>query len=132
MGLDRRGDVGFMEAMAGAMTVCVVMMCFTAFVAADTALDRGHPEGFDWTYVGGISAGTDGWSVDLVSDPMVFAESRGYAGLSFSVYDPLSDAVVSEIVYGNTDGPHISERRMFSAEEGDTVIPVIVEVGLFR
>lgn len=131
MGLDRKGDVGFMEAMAGAMTVCVVMMCFTAFVAADTALDRGHPEGFDWTYVGGVTSGPEGCSVDLVSDPMVFAESRGYAGLSFSVYDPLSDATVSEISYGNTDGPHISERRMFSAADGDTVTPVIVEVGLF-
>lgn len=128
---DRRGDVGFMEAMAGAMTVCVVMMCFTAFVAADAALDHGAVQGFDWTYVEGVSADIEGYSVILSSDPMVFAESRGYSGLSFTVYDPLSDSVVSETAYGRTDGTHVSERKVFPVSDGDSVTPVILEVGLF-
>ena len=126
---DRKGDVGFMEAMAGAMTVCIVMLCFTAFVAADSALEHEKGKGFDWTYIGGI--GHD-YEIELTSDPSVFMESEGYRGLSFTVIDTFRDSSVCELTYGVSEGNHISERRMYQVTDGDVITPVIVEVRLFR
>ena len=115
--------------MAGAMTVCIVMLCFTAFVAADAALEHEKEKGFDWTYIGGI--GHD-YEIELTSDPSVFMESEGYRGLSFTVIDTFRDSYVCELTYGVSEGNHISERRMYQVTDGDVITPVIVEVRLFR
>ncbi len=47
---DRKGDIGFMEAVASAAAVCLVMTAFAAFCAAEMDAEEGTGErpSFDW------------------------------------------------------------------------------------
>ncbi|MGI6009267.1 MAG: hypothetical protein ACOX8X_03980 [Methanomethylophilus sp.] len=77
---DRKGDIGFMEAMASAMAVCIVMAAFTAFCAAELTADSGaeeRPE-FDWPAGGEDEEGT---SSALYESAMTQMRDSGWNGV---------------------------------------------------
>ncbi len=130
MTLDRRGDIGFMEAMAGAMTVCLVMTAFTAFLAAETLSQQPEPPSFDWGLIGkvGISDG------EFNAEPACseFPENNRISGLLIRIYSPAFPSIGEfEEMYGTESEESVCERRIVSVSSGDASVPAVMEAILY-
>jgi len=55
MGMDCRGDIGFPEAMAGTVTVCIVLMTFSAYVFGMVSGDPQHQATVLWNDFDGFT-----------------------------------------------------------------------------
>ncbi|MCQ2079886.1 MAG: hypothetical protein MJZ38_07530 [archaeon] len=134
MKIDRRGDIGFMEAMAGAMTVCIVMLGFCSFVMTDAMADHTPQHTFDWDLVDGICLDGEGrYTLDRTSELEAYAEENGLAGISVDISAGSASGVGTlHIDVGKTSGMHIGERKLVSVstEDGRSV-PTLVEVTEF-
>ncbi len=129
MKFDRKGDIGFMEAMAGAMTVCIVMMVFVAYVVADQASSQQDQVNFDWSYIEGIEVQDSQAVIHFASDPIVFMESNDISGILFKTHPPSNSELGGfEKKFGNVGGTKYSERKLFSVTYGNEVLPVSIEV----
>ena len=133
MKIDRRGDIGFMEAMAGAMTVCIVMMVFVAYVAADVAYSHQEDPDFDWSYIKEVGVTDSQATVTFSSDPLAYIETSGLLGLCVKTVPPTSsDLESSQYEFGQKGDSKYIERKLFSVTNGQEIIPVSVEVTLCR
>ncbi len=81
MELNRKGDIGFMEALAGAMTVCLVLTAFTAFLAADMLNEEPERPEFDWSEVNGLAATDRTFCLSLNSNLKQYLEETGVKGI---------------------------------------------------
>ena len=127
---DRRGDIGFAEAMIGAMTVCVVLMCFTAFVAADIALqDEGTV--FDWTYISGVAYDGD-YRIVYSSEIGSFIDLHGVSGVAVTLLDPITGEHILSDTFGHDSSIFRDERRIVHVDgTREQSFPMILEVRLF-
>ena len=130
MTLNRRGDIGFLEAMAGAMTVCLVMTAFTAFLVAEKLSEGPEPPSFDWGLMGEVAI-SDGM---FTAEPACgeYAEQHMISGLELRIYSPVTDSVgVFERTYGSVTDDFVRERKLISVESGNECIPAVMEAVLY-
>ncbi len=130
MRLNRKGDIGFMEAMAGAMTVCLVMTAFTAFLMAETLAQEPEPPGFDWGLVGPVTV-ENGM---IVAEPACsdYPENNRISGLLLRIYSPAFDSLEGfEEMFGTESDDSVCERRIISVGNGETSIPAVMEAVTF-
>lgn len=133
MKIDCKGDIGFMEAMSGAMIVCIVMMIFVAYVAADITDSHQENPNFDWSYIKEVTVKDSQASVVFASDPEVFVQSVGLLGLCIKTVPPTSSDLESkEYNLGQRGESQYIERKLFSVTNGQEIVPVSVEVTLCR
>lgn len=133
MRMNRKGDIGFMEAMAGAMAVCVAMIAFVAFVSADVVDSQQKDIEFDWSYIQDISVEEGKVRINFSSDPVTFMESNGLTGIFIkTVTSKNSDVTGTEYGFGTDENLHSIERKLFSVKNGQETIPVSVEVRLCK
>jgi len=126
MKLNRKGDIGFMEAMAGAMTVCLVMTAFTAFLMAETLAQEPEPPSFDWSLLGTITVEDGGFAADPACSD--YPENHKISGLLIRIHSPAFGSVEGfEAMFGTVSEDSVCERRMISVEYGDTIIPAVAE-----
>lgn len=77
---DRRGEVGFLEAIISAMAVCLVLTAFIGFLAAEILEDATDPAGIDRSIVNNVII-SNGRYVDEGLDVKLsdLAERNGYS-----------------------------------------------------
>lgn len=133
MKFDRRGDIGFMEALAGAIIVCLVMTAFMSHLVAEAVNTDQNVKEFDWNRIESVEI-TDGKYHVTVDDNIEgYFELTGIRGLTVRADSPGLDEIQdfsSDI--GDVSGDSLAERRLVpvTADDGRTV-PTVVEVVLF-
>ena len=130
MKLNRKGDIGFMEAMAGAMTVCLVMTAFTAFLVADTLATGPEPPEFDWGLIGDVSIKDGTFSAE--PDCTEYPESNRVPGILVRIYSPAFDSIGTfEELFGSESDNSVCQRKMVSVENDGTSVPAVMEAVIF-
>ncbi len=129
---DKRGDIGFPEAMVGTATVCIVLTMFLAYAVTMTSADPVEDTDVGWERFRGveITGGTyraDGLASDILSDlscsgvELVFGP-QGVHGVAGKITD-----------CGRCAGDKEVHRRLISVESDDgRTVPTLVEVLVFR
>lgn len=130
MTLDRRGDIGFMEAMAGAMTVCLVMTAFTGFLVAETLAKEPEPPSFDWGFLGEIGISDGAFTAEPACSD--YPENHRISGICIRIYSPAFESLGTfEEMFGTESENRICERRIISVGSGDASVPAVAEVVLY-
>lgn len=121
-----------MEAMAGAMTVCIVMMAFVAFVAADTVQTDGDRPDFDWNLVDEVYVSEGSLRVSFSTEPSDLMTEKDYRGFGIRACAPPGSEIKNyEKTYGDGSNDFELERRLISVQYGDAILPVTLEVAVF-
>lgn len=133
MVFDRRGDIGFMEAMAGTMIVCLVMTAFTAHLAAEAVAGDRSPEEFDWNMIGSVYVSDGRYVVTVDGNMEGYFELTGIRGLTVRAGSPALNGIGPySRDFGDISGDSLAERKLIPvlSDDGRT-IPTVVEVILF-
>lgn len=133
MTIDRNGDIGFMEAMAGAMTVCIVMMAFVAFIMAYSVSETETEDDFNWDLLGEIVIESGRYSLNNKGDFDSFIDQHDLTGFSIKIsasYDQGPDRIYEK--HGTTSEYFNVQRKMISVDDGERLIPTVLEVKLFH
>jgi len=132
MRLDKKGDLGFPEAILAVMIVTLVLMIYLgAFVIQTGAEDRKGPE-LDDGILSGITIHDDEFIADIDDELYKFLEKNDYKGIKIECWTP-GDLIGSHYSHmmGTIDGT-LQERhylKTISSNDG-RMIPVIFEVTL--
>jgi len=132
MKMNRKGDIGFPEAMMAVMLVTLVLMAYLVVFAynndghddADPDFDRDIVEYI--TIENGIAKG------DLTDAMQGYLEHNNYRGITILCHIP-GELAVCELTFmvGDMDGDIFSERFVKSiGSNGGEVIPMVFEVGI--
>lgn len=139
MRLDRRGDIGFMEAMVAAMTVTVVLAAFIGAVALKAQYSEISPGQVDiGSLTRHITVSDEGLEGDLQEELDRQLEKYRLNGASIRcVSVPGTDgtpAVDGELFFhtGHESGELHTERRLCPAYTDDGFILLNVEVKVWR
>lgn len=127
---DRRGDIGFMEAMVSAMAVCIVLTAFVAFIAVDTVADRdGGPE-IDWRVADGVEIVDGSYSGEGVSDDLLAqCEEEGWTGVQLRCWNPAMERSGSTWAFGVPgENTHIERRVMDVQSDDRQLVPTVFEM----
>lgn len=131
---NRRGDIGFLEAMVSAMAVCLVLSVFLAALAADVlAEEDGDPPGFDWSITDRSEIHGGRVVSDIGERLPAIASREKLCGITVRC-TPLADgAEPSEWSYGETGAERIvlSHMSQIPAEDG-RIIPTLFEAVMSR
>lgn len=133
MKLDRRGDIGFMEAMAGAMTVCIVLMAFTAYLANGVLVTETKETDFDWTLIDGITYDGKSYGISFTASPSEEIDQSDLTGIGFRLYGSSdTESVVYSQTFGRQSDNVCVEKRLYSVPSDETTsVTLILEVSLF-
>ncbi len=132
MKLDRRGDIGFMEAMAGAMTVCLVLTSFSAFLAADILAEEPEEPEFDWNSLGDIGLDHGNMGVSLKTDFRQYMDDNGFTGIELKV-EVLQGAGnhLTYLVGERTDIAAKDSRAVEARDGNGRILPALAEVTIY-
>lgn len=123
-----------MEAMAGAMTVCLALMSFTAYVAADALNSDSGPVEFDDSILD-MFCFADGSLVMPSKDYVAeYLENNNLSGIKMKIssFGELNHCYLIK-TWGAVTSDSSSERHLFSLTCDDgTTLPMVAEVVLFR
>ena len=79
MGMDRRGEIGFLEAIVATMAVCMVLTAFVGFLAAETVLESTDASDFDRSVTDGVRIEGGGYVDPTMGTALAaMAERNGY------------------------------------------------------
>ncbi len=132
MKFDRKGDIGFMEAMAGAMTVCLVLTAFSAFLAADLLLEEPDYPEFDWTQIGSVTKSGNIVGMMQHSDIKQYIEDSGFKGVVLKTTYLVIDFPPSTFRYGGTSDTCFRETKAIEVtDEYGLCYPAIMEVTVY-
>jgi len=127
----KNGSIGFMEAMTGTMTVCIVLTAFTAFAATMVSNDGAdRPEDFDWSLADDAKIVEDSYIWDIRSKVVSYMDRNGIQGMTATCGSSgMEDLTVSE---GDTSGDPTVLRRMVSVSSDDgRTVPTVFEVRIW-
>jgi len=133
MKLDRRGDIGFMEAMAGAMTVCLVLTAFSAFVAADMLSEEPEEPEFDWNMVGAMHIRNGNLGLSLHGDFRQYLEDNGLRGIHVHALVPQYNNRALDYRVGETTDLCVKDSRAIEVpDDHGRIYPAMMEVTLYQ
>lgn len=132
MRLDKKGDLGFPEAILAVMIVTLVLMIYLgAFVIQTGTEDDESPE-LDDEILSGISIRDNEFTANIDDGLYKFLERNDYKGIKIECWTPgnLIESHYSHLL-GNMDGKLQEEHylKTISSDDG-RMIPVIFEVTL--
>jgi len=129
---DRRGDIGFLEALVATMAVIMVLTAFTGFLAAMTLEDAAEIPGFDRNAADGITIADRAYTGDLGSALQKEMDRWGYAGITVRCYAPGSPELGAGIwSLGALTGGIAGDRWLADVKADDgTVVPTVFEVAV--
>ncbi|MDR2698445.1 MAG: hypothetical protein LBB30_02040 [Candidatus Methanoplasma sp.] len=133
MKLDRRGDLGFPEAIMAAMIVTLSLTMYMGLFVLSSANDGGGPEvRVDHRIFGGLTL-EDGEIVgDIEMRLITEAERHGFRGITIICEVPGDLGFEGRrIAVGSTDGSISSERFLLSLKGTDgRTVPAVIEVAV--
>ncbi len=132
MRFNRKGDMGFPEAMMAVMVVMIVLTVYLgAFLIHAHTSEDDVPE-FNTNVLSGISIENDRVTGDLYQDLSGYVEHNGYRGAIITCCVP-GDSVECDLSFsfGDIDGDITTKRftRVIPSDD-DRMIPVVFEVML--
>jgi hypothetical protein len=132
MKINRKGDLGFPEAIMSVMVVTLVLTAYIGMFALDNARSDTHAPDSDRNIVNGITIVDRTVSGDIVQELTAFIEKNGYRGMMVRCIVPGNLAEVGiEFAAGNMDGQVTGERFIRSIPSDDhRLIPVVFEVAI--
>lgn len=132
MKLDRKGDIGFMEAMAGAMTVCLVLTSFSAFLAADLLSEEPPEPEFDWTSIGALHIHNGNFGMGLNTDFKRYIQDNGFKGIQIRASVLLDGYSPNNYKVGETSDVCVKETKAVEIPvDNERNVPGIIEVTIY-
>lgn len=132
MKMDRKGDIGFLEAIMATMMVCMVLTAFTGFLAGETMQDAAEIPGFDRSAADGVTVVDGAYRGDLTAALQQQADRWGYAGLTVRCYAPGDSTLTAGSWHiGSLTGGIAGDRflRDIPADDG-RLVPTVFEVAV--
>jgi hypothetical protein len=131
MRLNKRGDLGFPEAIMAAMIVTLALTMYIGYFALNTVGNESGPEvRVDHRIFENLSL-RDGEVVGDIEIQLISeAERHGYRGISFTCEVPGGLGIKGKsLCIGNMDGKIDSERFLLQLKSSDgRVVPAVIEV----
>ena len=131
MRLDKRGDLGFPEAMMAVMIVTLVLSMYIGIFVLNVANEETSDTQVDKDIVKGLTIRDGRIEGDITMKMVAVSEIEGYRGIVLRCIVPGGLAENEEFSVGNMDGHITSERflRNLPSDDGKN-IPVIFEVAI--
>lgn len=120
-----KGGIGFMEAMVSAASVCIVLTCFTAFLATALAEEHSETPEFDWNAAYSVSLANGEYDGSAIAESAEEQAVRGgWNGVAVTCTGPVS----STWEYGNREGDSVRDTvvRSVPSDDGRSV-PTVFE-----
>lgn len=132
MGMDRRGEIGFLEAIVATMAVCMVLTAFVGFLAAETVLESTDASDFDRSVTDGVRIEGGGYVDPTMGAALAaMAERNGYRMAEVRCHASGAEGIRPGRWTTDPDynGNIVSDRymRYVSSDDG-RVVPTIFEV----
>jgi hypothetical protein len=131
MRLNKRGDLGFPEAIMAAMIVTLALTMFFGFFALNAVNDDSGPEvHFDHRIFDNLNVREGEVAGDIEGHLISEMERHGYRGMSMTCEVPGGLGIKGKTVrVGNLDGKIESERFLLQLNSTDgRIIPAVIEV----
>lgn len=128
MRIDRKGDIGFPEAIMAVMIVVLMLTGYMALVAGDILNNETKTSELDCGIFDNLTI-TDG-KIDDISEQLIsYAEVEGILGIKIQYEIPGGLASANDLEYGSFDGNVRTDRILLNVNScNGSTIAVIVKV----
>jgi len=131
MRMNKKGDIGFLEAIMAVMLVTIALSAYLGIFVLNATEDAYEPEKIDRDIVNTLCIEDNRIEGDLIPELERIIEQKGYRGITVRCYVPGDLAITEEFHSGSMEG-HISGERFLKNlyATGNRKIPVIFEVAI--
>ena len=131
MKMNKRGDLGFPEAIMAVMLVTLALSAYMGVFVLSTINDNEDHTFIDRSITDKLTVECDVIEGDIIPELEKMTAQKGYRGITVRCYVPSHPIDPIEFAVGSMDGKITSERflRTLNSDDG-RILPVVFEVGI--
>ena len=131
MKMNKRGDLGFPEAIMAVMLVTLALSAYMGVFILSTLNDEGDQAFIDRNITEELTVEYDRIAGDIVPELERITTQKGYRGITVRCYIPSHPIEPVEFTVGSMEGKITSERFLRTLDSNDgRILPAIFEVGI--